>query len=214
MTVEKSLKFVKKLRLSSAGQVPGTTWRFRNDTISPATAIWLWLFVDFSPGIMFDAVRRSLLTRRYRRPRRTLRTAPPCSPLLRDRLTSYSWPKSSRKCTAAREERMEHPRHPVIRSTAYRNPGAYCRIAHFVNYQSDHLILSDRDIINEQKWLFTLILCVKMVFRPKYLLIPKLTENITLCGRRWKPHGSSSKETSGKETSSKEGSTQEEEIMP
>jgi hypothetical protein len=55
-----------------------------------------------------------------------------------------------------------------------------------------------------------------MVLRPKYLSIDKLTEDITLSGRRWKPHGSS-KEGSGKEAgteeiSSKEGSTQEEVI--
>jgi hypothetical protein len=57
-----------------------------------------------------------------------------------------------------------------------------------------------------------------MAFRPKYLLIHKLTGNITLSGRRWKPHGSSTKESSGKEagskeTRSKEGSTKEE-VMP
>jgi hypothetical protein len=44
--------------------------------------------------------------------------------------------------------------------------------------------------------------------RPKYLLITKLRENITLSGRRWKPHGSS-KEGSGKEAGSKEGSGKE-----
>jgi hypothetical protein len=43
-----------------------------------------------------------------------------------------------------------------------------------------------------------------MPFRPKYLLIHKLRENITLSGRRWEPHGSS-KESSGKEAGSKEG---------
>ncbi|MFA4849454.1 MAG: hypothetical protein WC626_06975 [Methanoregula sp.] len=55
-----------------------------------------------------------------------------------------------------------------------------------------------------------------MVLQPKYLLIDKLTQDITLSGRRWKPHGSS-KEGSGKEAGtqegSKEGSTQEE-VMP
>ena len=55
-----------------------------------------------------------------------------------------------------------------------------------------------------------------MVLRPKYLLIHKLTKDITLSGRRWIPYGSS-KEGSGKEAGteeiSKEGSTQEE-IMP
>jgi hypothetical protein len=55
---------------------------------------------------------------------------------------------------------------------------------------------------------------VKQVFRPKYLLVHKLTKNITLSGRRWKPHGSS-KEGSGKEagiqeTSGKEDSGKEE----
>jgi hypothetical protein len=51
-----------------------------------------------------------------------------------------------------------------------------------------------------------------MALRPKYLLIRKLTKNITLSGRRWKPHGSS-KEGSGKEAgskkTSKEGSKEE-----
>jgi hypothetical protein len=57
---------------------------------------------------------------------------------------------------------------------------------------------------------------VKTVLRPKSLLIHKLTEDITLSGRRWKPHGSS-KEGSGKEAGteeiSKEGSRKEE-VMP
>jgi hypothetical protein len=61
------------------------------------------------------------------------------------------------------------------------------------------------------------ILCLKVAFRPKYLLIDKLRGNITLSGRRWEPHGSSKegsgKEAGSKETSSKEGST-EEEVMP
>jgi hypothetical protein len=56
-----------------------------------------------------------------------------------------------------------------------------------------------------------------LAFRPKYLFINKLTKNITLSGRRWKPHGSS-KEGSGKEAGtqeigSKEG-TSKEEVMP
>jgi hypothetical protein len=63
--------------------------------------------------------------------------------------------------------------------------------------------------------IFTSILRVKMGLRPKYLMIDKLTENITLSGRRWKAHGSSTQENSGKEagskkTSGKEGSTKEE----
>ncbi|HSQ94024.1 MAG TPA: hypothetical protein VLL74_07000 [Methanoregula sp.] len=60
------------------------------------------------------------------------------------------------------------------------------------------------------------ILCLKMPFRPKYLLIDRLRKNITLSGRRWKPHGSG-KESSGKEAGtkegSKEGSPEEEEII-
>jgi hypothetical protein len=41
-----------------------------------------------------------------------------------------------------------------------------------------------------------------MPLRPKYLLIDRLRENITLSGRRWKPHGSSKE--GGKEAGSKE----------
>jgi len=47
-----------------------------------------------------------------------------------------------------------------------------------------------------------------MVLRPKYLLIDKITRNITLSGRRWKSHGSS-KEGSGKEAGTKEISSKE-----
>jgi hypothetical protein len=47
-----------------------------------------------------------------------------------------------------------------------------------------------------------------LALRPKYLLIPKLRENITLSGRRWISNGSS-KEGSGKEAGSKEGSGKE-----
>jgi hypothetical protein len=59
----------------------------------------------------------------------------------------------------------------------------------------------------KKSW-FIVILCRKWASRPKYLLITKLRENITLSGRRWKPHGSS-KEGSGKEAGSKEGSGKE-----
>jgi hypothetical protein len=52
--------------------------------------------------------------------------------------------------------------------------------------------------------------------RPTYLFLHRITKNITLSGRRWKPHGSG-KEGSGKEAGTKEirkeGSTQEE-VMP
>jgi hypothetical protein len=41
--------------------------------------------------------------------------------------------------------------------------------------------------------------------RPKYLLIDRLKNFITLSGRRWNPHGSS-KEGSGKEAGSKKAS--------
>jgi hypothetical protein len=53
-----------------------------------------------------------------------------------------------------------------------------------------------------------------MMLRPKYLLIHRLTGNITLSGRRWKPHGSS-KEGSGKEAGTQEGSkgSTQEEVM-
>jgi hypothetical protein len=53
--------------------------------------------------------------------------------------------------------------------------------------------------------------------RPKYLLITKLRDNITLSGRRWKTHGSSKegggKEAGSKEARSKEGSGKEEIIF-
>jgi hypothetical protein len=49
------------------------------------------------------------------------------------------------------------------------------------------------------------------VLQPKYLLINKIIINITLSGRRWKPHGSS-KEGSGKEAGTEEISGKEEVI--
>jgi hypothetical protein len=58
-------------------------------------------------------------------------------------------------------------------------------------------------IFQRKKGGFVWILCRKWASRPKYLLIAKLRENITLSGRRWKPHGSS-KEGGGKEAGSKE----------
>jgi len=44
-----------------------------------------------------------------------------------------------------------------------------------------------------------------MALRPKYLLIQRLMNFITLSGRRWNSHGSS-KESSGKEAGSKKAS--------
>jgi hypothetical protein len=44
-----------------------------------------------------------------------------------------------------------------------------------------------------------------MTLRPKYLLIHRLMNFITLSGRRWISHGSS-KESSGKEAGSKKAS--------
>jgi hypothetical protein len=65
--------------------------------------------------------------------------------------------------------------------------------------------------------LFLPILCANSAFRPKYLFINKLTKNITLSGRRWKPHGSSKEGRGNKagiqEIGSKEG-TSKEEMMP
>jgi hypothetical protein len=49
------------------------------------------------------------------------------------------------------------------------------------------------------------ILCTKLALRPKYLLIHRLMNFITLSGRRWISHGSS-KESSGKEAGSEKAS--------
>jgi hypothetical protein len=56
---------------------------------------------------------------------------------------------------------------------------------------------------------------MKTTLRPKYLLICRLKNFITLSGRRWNTHGSS-KESSGKEAgekASQEGGRQEEIIF-
>jgi len=53
-----------------------------------------------------------------------------------------------------------------------------------------------------------MILCGKMALRPKCLLFGRLRKNITLSGRRWKPHGSS-KESGGKEAGSKKEASKE-----
>jgi hypothetical protein len=64
---------------------------------------------------------------------------------------------------------------------------------------------SDSGILLGNKCCLIWILCAKMELRPKYLLIYRLMNFITLSGRRWITHGSS-KEGSGKEAGSEKAS--------
>ena len=61
-----------------------------------------------------------------------------------------------------------------------------------------------------------MILGPKIALRPKYLLIDRLREDITLSGRRWIPNGISKYGRGlggGKEGGNKEGRSEEEEII-